>query len=135
MFWVIRTYWSFKVTVYSFLIILSSFLIANSLGIGSLMHYVLYIFLLSIIFSPILFIDNIYRIIKKRSKTKSRTVVISNRKWLNDNYDMVSNMYKGYYVAIYNNRVFDYDKNLKALRDKLQPQIENINDSYISYIK
>ena len=87
-----------------------------------------------IICSPILFANQIYRLIKKeRSEFKSVSQV-NNKKWLHENYDVLTNEYENTFVAVYNKEIIDSDTNLTKLKTRIQEQIKSLTKVYIEFI-
>jgi len=90
--------------------------------------------LAGIICSPILFANQIYRIIKREKSTYKSVSQVNNKKWLHENIDIFTNMYENMFVAVYNEEIIDNDANLATLRTRVQERIKSLKNVYIEFI-
>ena len=90
--------------------------------------------LAGIICSPILFANQIYRIIKREKSTYKSVSQVNNKKWLHENIDIFTNMYENMFVAVYNEEIIDNDTNLATLRTRVQERIKSLKNVYIEFI-
>lgn len=90
--------------------------------------------LVGIICSPILFINQLYKVIKKEKiLTKSASYNLQ-KQWLKDNIDFIRNQYKNNYIAILDNEIIEYDSELNNLKEKLAIRNLSAKKVYIQYI-
>ena len=84
--------------------------------------------------SPILFANQIYKLTKKVKSVSRSVSQVNNKKWLHENYDILTNVYENMFVAVYNEEIIDGDTNLAPLRTRIQELIMNQKNVYIEFI-
>jgi len=84
--------------------------------------------------SPILFIDQIYKVIKKEDTLRKSISYKSQKQWLKENMDFIRNQYKNNFIAVLDNQIIEYDSDLNKLKEKLIIRNLSIKKVYIQYI-
>jgi len=90
--------------------------------------------IVGIICSPILFINQIYKVIKKEKIIVKSASYKSQKYWLKENIDFIRKQYKNYFIAILDNQIIEYDSDLNKLKEKLTLRNLSIKKVYIQYI-
>jgi hypothetical protein len=94
------------------------------------------IFILTgLIHSPILFANQIYNKLIKKQFFGKKVDQITNKAWLEENFDFIGKQYVNQFVAIRDLQIIDSDENLNLLKERIKQRRINLNKVYIQFIK
>lgn len=93
------------------------------------------IFLIGLIFSPILYLDNLILYVRKKHRHTPRKTRASNKAWLAQNINWIRENFENQFVALYNSDIIDNDENLQILKDRIRLRELKLKKVYFHFVK